>query len=97
MQPIVIKTINKDGFGDYQDGIVPTNVQPENPGNMGQLGNENEPLLNTALNLISGDGRFIPQDISKIGKEFKTSKSLQRFGNDMYINNDNGFILPIFK
>ncbi len=97
MQPIVIKTINKDGFGDYQDGIIPTNMQPENPGNMGQLGNENEPFLNTALNLISGDGRFIPQDISEIGKEYKTSKSMQRFGNEMYINTDNGFILPKIK
>ena len=97
MQPIVIKTINKDGFGDYQDGLVPTVEQPENPGNLGVLGNENEPLLNTALGLINGNARFFPQDDKKFGKEFKNSKSLHRFGNDMYINNDSEMILPIIK
>lgn len=97
MQPIVIKTINKDGFGDYQDGLVPTVEQPENPGNLGVLGNENEPLLNTALGLINGNARFFPQDDKKFGKEFKNSKSLHRFGNDMYINNDSELILPIIK
>jgi len=97
MQPIVIKTINKDGFGDYQDGIIPTNLQPENPGNMGILGNEDEPYLSTALGLISGSGRLIPQDTQSFGKEFRSSKSLQRFGNDMYINIDNEIMLPLFQ
>jgi len=85
MQPIVIKTINKDGFGDYQDGLTPTNPLAENPGNMGILGNENEPFLNAALNLINGSGRFSPQNTTQFGKEFKSSKALQRFGNEMYI------------
>lgn len=97
MQPIVIKTINKDGFGDYQDGLVPTVEQPENPGNLGVLGNENEPLLNTALGLINGNARFFAQDDKKFGIEFKNSKSLQRFGNDMYINNDSELSFPIIK
>jgi hypothetical protein len=97
MQPIVIKTINKDGFGEYQDGLIPTHVQPENPGNMGVLGSENEPYLSIALGLINGDGRYILQDENQFGKELQNSKSLQRFGNDMYINNDDLFILPIIK
>lgn len=97
MQPIVIKTINKDGFGEYQDGLIPTHVQPENPGNMGILGSENEPYLSIALGLINGDGRYILQDENQFGKELQNSKSLQRFGNDMYINNDDLFILPIIK
>ena len=97
MQPIVIKTINKDGFGEYQDGLVPTIVQSENSGNLGVLGDENEPLLSTALGLITGNAKFNPQNNHNFGKEFKSSKSLQRFGNDMYINNDNGIILPNIK
>lgn len=97
MQPIVIKTINKDGFGEYQDGIVPTNVQLENPGNMGVLGSENEPYLNTALGLINGNARTIPQDIRNLGKEFKNSKSLERFGNDMYIDAETVTILQKIK
>lgn len=97
MQPIVIKTVNKDGFGDYQDGILPTNEQAENPGNMGVLGEETEPFLNTALSLISGNARFNPQVSKSFGKEFKNSKSLQRFGNEMYIPNDSGISIPNFK
>lgn len=97
MQPIVIKTINKDGFGDYQDGLLPTVVQAENPGNLGVLGNENEPFLSTALGLINGNARSITQNKSQFGKEFKTSKALVRFGNDMYINTDDVFILPFIK
>ncbi|WP_026978237.1 S41 family peptidase [Flavobacterium tegetincola] len=97
MQPIVIKTINKDGFGDYQDGLLPTVVQAENPGNLGLLGNENEPFLSTALGLINGNARSITQNKSQFGKEFKTSKALVRFGNDMYINTDDVFILPFIK
>ena len=97
MQPIVIKTINKDGFGDYQDGLVPTVVQSENSGNLGVLGDENEPLLSTALGLITGNAKYTPQNNQHFGKEFKSSKSLQRFGNDMYINNDYGIILTQIK
>ncbi|CAM3962640.1 S41 family peptidase [Flavobacterium antarcticum] len=97
MQPLVIKTINKDGFGEYQDGIIPTVEQPENPGNLGVLGNQSEPLLQTALGLIEGNGRTAPSNLRKFGQEFKSSKSLQHFGNEMYINNNTEITLPIFK
>lgn len=97
MQPIVIKTINKDGFGDYQNGLVPTNEQAENPANLGVLGDITEPLLQTALNLIYGNARFLPENQQNFGKEFKSSKSLQRFGNDMYIKNDNATFLQNIK
>ena len=86
MQPIVIKTVNKDGFGEYQDGILPTTELAENPGNMGVLGNENEPLLSTALGLINGNARTFQQDSRRFGNEFKSSKALQSFGNEMYID-----------
>jgi C-terminal processing protease CtpA/Prc len=87
MQPIVIKTINKDGFGDYQNGILPTTELAENPGNMGVLGNENEPFLSTALGLINGNARTFQHDSRRFGNEFKNSKALQSFGNEMYILN----------
>ena len=97
MQPLVIKTINKDGFGEYQDGLIPTVVQAENPAFLGVLGDESEPLLSTALGLITGSGRILPQDNLNFGKEFKNSKSMLRFGNDMYINNDTEINLPNIK
>jgi C-terminal processing protease CtpA/Prc len=86
MQPIVIKTVNKDGFGEYQDGILPTTELAENPGNMGILGNENEPFLSTALGLINGNARTFQHDSRRFGNEFKSSKALQSFGNEMYID-----------
>ena len=97
MQPIVIKTINKNGFGEYQNGLIPNIEQAENPSNLGILGNINEPLLNTALGLISGNARIIPQETRYFGDEFKNSKSLIHFGNEMYINNDTGSIIPTIK
>lgn len=60
MQPIVIKTLNKNGFGDYQNGISPdvaTNELNENLGDLNQLGNINELLLAKVLNIISLGGK----------------------------------------
>ena len=60
MQPIVIKTVNKNGFGDYAQGISPdnpTNELNENVGDLNQLGNVNELLLSKVLNIISLGGR----------------------------------------
>ncbi|MBC7641670.1 MAG: peptidase S41 [Flavobacterium sp.] len=55
MQPLVLKTSNKAGFGDYEKGLSPTvnNVFVENLNNLGVLGQANEPLLQKALDLIS--------------------------------------------
>jgi carboxyl-terminal processing protease len=56
MQPIVLKVVNKNGFGDYAQGISPdntTNLLLENLGNLSELGNPNELLLAKALNTIS--------------------------------------------
>ena len=98
MQPIVIKTINKDGFGDYQNGLQPTVLLQEDMANLGQLGNTNEPLLSTALGLITGSGRMRFENPKNFTKEVDNTKSLQRFGTEMYldeapagINNISGF------
>ncbi len=53
MQPLTFKVANRDGFGDYQTGIVPNFVIEENIANLGILGNANEPLLKKALDLIA--------------------------------------------
>ena len=55
MQPLVLKTANKSGFGDYQNGLSPnaSNILIEDIGNLGVLGTANEPLLQKALDLIS--------------------------------------------
>ena len=57
MQPLVLKIVNKDGFGDYTNGLEPTIALKEDLGNLGILGDPSEPLLSTALNSISNSGR----------------------------------------
>ena len=64
MQPIVLKTVNNAGFGDYQNGLQPNFLLTENLSNLGILGNTDEPLLNVALNQIMASGKVIPQSTS---------------------------------
>lgn len=85
MQPIVLKTINKDGFGEYEEGIDPTVEHEEDFGNLGVLGDPAEPLYAEAIDIIDGkSGR--PSRKSFIRhKNFKDSKNMRRFGTEMYI------------
>lgn len=85
MQPLVLKTINKDGFGDYQNGLAPDIPILESIGNLGVLGDVNEPLLAAALTHISSSGRIIRQTPLKDDLEFTHSKEMRRFATDMYI------------
>lgn len=61
MQPLVLKIVNKDGFGDYLSGLAPDILYTENPGNMGVLGQADEPLLQLAIANITGAGRTFTQ------------------------------------
>lgn len=54
IQPLISKLANALGQGDYFNGLSPDHELFENPYNMGNLGQSNEPLLNKALELISG-------------------------------------------
>jgi C-terminal processing protease CtpA/Prc len=87
MQPIVLKIVNKDGFGDYLDGLPPDYTLLENLGNLDVLGNPSEPLLSTAIGQITADGRKIKQSPEKIFKHFKDSKSLDNLRDQMYVEN----------
>ncbi|AXG75111.1 peptidase S41 [Flavobacterium arcticum] len=83
MQPIVLKVVNKNNFGDYEQGINPDIELKEDFGNMGIIGDPNEPLFATAIADITGNGRFsIPDNNNH--KLFKDSKSMRRFGTEMY-------------
>ncbi len=85
MQPIVSRTLNKNGFGDYSAGIVPDYILEENMANLGQIGSTTEPLFARAISLITGSGRFVTQRPEKGIRQFTDSKSMQRFGTEMYI------------
>ncbi len=57
MQPLVLKVVNKEGFGDYINGLEPNFEYKENLGQMGILGQADEPLLEKAIQNIVGTGR----------------------------------------
>jgi C-terminal processing protease CtpA/Prc len=57
MQPLVLKVVNKEGFGDYINGLEPNFEYIEKPQQMGILGQADEPLLQKAIQNITGAGR----------------------------------------
>ncbi|WP_428224673.1 S41 family peptidase [Flavobacterium sp.] len=86
MQPLVLKIVNKDGFGDYSSGLTPTYELAENLANLGKLGEIDEPYLAKALGLIQN----IRLGIQK-SKDFKTheeiiDKSIRNLEMEMYID-----------
>jgi carboxyl-terminal processing protease len=86
MQPIVLKIVNSVGFGEYTNGLTPTYSVIETINSLGVLGDENEPLLGTAISKITGTGKVI---LPKDGKEFEyftDSKSIDGIRNQMYVD-----------
>lgn len=87
MQPIVLKTVNKNGFGEYEKGINPDINLSEDFSNMGTLGDANEPYLKTALNQINGSGTIVSPKYKRINhSNFKDSKSLTPLKTEMYLD-----------
>lgn len=85
MQPIVLKIVNKDGFGDYTAGISPNIEVIENHGNLGILGDVNEPLLSVALENISLNGRMKPRTPSTTERDLTDFKALNPLRTEMYV------------
>ena len=85
MQPIVLKIVDKNGFGDYTSGIIPTTSLPENLAALGVLGDVSEPLLNAAINQIIASGKMLPQIPSVIERDFTDAKTINPLGSEMYV------------
>jgi C-terminal processing protease CtpA/Prc len=86
MQPIVLKTVNKAGFGDYQQGLPADILLQEDLENLGILGDSNEPLLQKALQKISLGGKFKETKATPTFQslEFSDSKKMQPLQSEMY-------------
>lgn len=84
MLPLVFQTANANDNTGYDNGLTPNIDQPEDYSNLGILGNENEPLLATALSEITGmpmptrSGMFFLETVSE-------SKALQPVYQIMYV------------
>ena len=100
MQPIVLKIVNSDGFGDYYNGLQPDHLITEKISTYGVLGHSeikmindkeeltsNEPLLDMAFAKITGrpTNRTINTSLGKDFEFINDSKSMRRFQNEMYI------------
>jgi carboxyl-terminal processing protease len=84
IQPLILKTANKDGFTDFFDGLDPDIESRESFSNLGILGNPNETLLNRALQEIipgfaptSNESKSI-HSIELLGEDDMSSPSFQR-------------------
>jgi carboxyl-terminal processing protease len=85
MQPIVLRTLNENGFGDYSNGIAPDTMLQEDMGNLGQIGSPDEPLFAAAISQITGSGRRRVNNPEVETRTFRDSKNMKRFGTEMYI------------
>lgn len=54
LQPLVGTNVNADGFGEFTNGLQPDFLLEESFGNLGQLGEQGEPLLDLAIQQITG-------------------------------------------
>lgn len=100
IQPLVFKSVNKNGVSDYFDGLTPDHlityqtssgsiVEGENIVDLGVLGDINEPFLAKALSLITGDtGKYSNKKkedhISIDFKPVADSKDFTPLGKGMY-------------
>ncbi|CAM1372470.1 S41 family peptidase [Tenacibaculum xiamenense] len=83
MQPIVLEIVNKDGQ-NQKDGIPPTVELDEDYGNLGVLGEANEPLLERTIQLITTGSRASSNLPFKL-EVIDNSKSNTPTYNNMYV------------
>lgn len=76
IQPLILRTANKNGFTGFFDGLPPDITQGEEFANLGELGDPQETLLNRALQEISPG--FTPSSSS----EKKTLRTINILGED---------------
>lgn len=84
MQPIVAKSVNAIGFGEYTSGLIPDFSLNESLGNPGVLGSTTEPLLSAAIGKITGTGKMTPAS-KGINFKFLSDSKIIRGQNEMHI------------
>ena len=91
LQPLVLKTLNSIGNTDYINGLSPDLVIDENTGNLGILGDVNEPLLALALQQISLDRKEI--ELIEPIELIDDSNKFELLDKEMYIDMKNVFLV----
>lgn len=98
MQPIVLEELNKFDEND-KDGFDPNILLKEDFENLGMLGNENEPLLQKALDAITGITTSITTHKTSVSvrAEISSSKAFLPGYNDMYVDQNSALTKLIVK
>jgi carboxyl-terminal processing protease len=87
LQPIILKIANSQGVSDFVKGFSPKVELEEDITNMSVLGEQNEPLLNETLSLISGGGKKSTRVPSTFNtSRLATSKDFIPHCQEMYFN-----------
>lgn len=87
MQPLVLKIVNSNGFGEYTNGLQPAYLQLEYVASMGVLGDPSEPLLNKTISVITGvAAKKTQQDRAEALRTFIDAKSMNGIRNQMYVD-----------
>ncbi len=86
MQPLVFKIVNKVGFGDYINGLVPDTKIKEDLSNLGVIGDRNEPLFNAAISQINGSGRKVSKNPINTFETVIDNNPLSQLKNEMYVD-----------
>lgn len=85
MQPIVLEIQNKDGQ-NKPEGFIPEVTLEENPGNLGIIGDPNEPLLQRTIQyIVTGSKGVSMPSKSKTYTQWNSSMNNIDY-NNMYIN-----------
>ena len=89
MQPIVLEEINNVGEND-KDGFDPNILLAEDFENLGTLGDQDEPLLEKALNDITGISTSTARKASSFSilEEISNSKAFLPLYNEMYLEKE---------
>ena len=93
LQPLVLKTLNAIGNTDYFNGLTPDITLEENSGNLGILGDGNEPLLALALQQITLDRKEI--ELIDPVELVDDSNRFELLNKEMYIELKNVFFKNI--
>ncbi|MGA9639101.1 S41 family peptidase [Flavobacterium sp.] len=85
MQPIVAKSVNKNGFGEYETGLVPSYNLKESFLRFGVLGEASEPLLSIAIEKITGANKMVKLNLSNQAVELINDSKTLNGRNEMHI------------
>ncbi|WP_246054195.1 MULTISPECIES: S41 family peptidase [Antarcticibacterium] len=91
LQPLIFKSLNANGVSDYVDGLYPDFEFKEDIRNYGVLGDENEPLLNAALNYIQGNRISMPEGFKPFNVVGESGMELPTY-QKMYVKEIPGFL-----